>query len=584
MSKSDSSVHFLPDYTIPRYLSLKTEEKSRSTAKALGDTWWQTSPVACRNGAIPLYTALPPYNPGPNTRVADFLGITSQIIDDFFEASGLYCPKCKKLSSPESPSSILRKLKSPYYCITAASTLEHARALTFPRIVLGNQCKLLEELESELAPTLECEIVLDRIKIGNEKALERTRNAIKSGNEEGLHELAIRHWPVDEHRYPLANPTRCSNCGSPYQDREKMQLHLDKELWRSEYSDVPGLRILTQTLENYPHHGSAELKKFGLGKIHLDTPFLSLPLDQQHLMAIANCLKKKSSRFTAVISPLRFCLSPSQLDTAISALKNSPPGGTFILGTQTTRSKKVGITPNLPELLESGSLYHLLLQDSSKAAIHELQKQLQESSPKDYKTHTCLPETAPASEYSMVATASNCFTALRQLYAKLPEARMEGLTATDFGLSPRGFRCHQCAGRGGNCMQCAGSRYHEKIEMIRFNRTSLPKLLQLSIDKAFTLMERIPQIANPLSELRAIGLGRYSLGTPLYQLNCSELFALQIMKLLNSKGKKSSFMIVSSYEVLSQDQQEYLMEKAAQLTEKGAIVVLTHRSGFSIKD
>jgi excinuclease ABC subunit A len=123
------------------------------------------------------------------------------------------------------------------------------------------------------------------------------------------------------------------------------------------------------------------------------------------------------------------------------------------------------------------------------------------------------------------ATYTGVFDEIRELYAKLPEAKVRGYSAARFSFNRPGGRCEACEGNGQKkiemhflpdvwveCEACGGKRYNAETLAVTYKDKSIADVLDMSIGDALELFENIPKIRAPLAILCAIGLDYLSLG------------------------------------------------------------------------
>ena len=90
---------------------------------------------------------------------------------------------------------------------------------------------------------------------------------------------------------------------------------------------------------------------------------------------------------------------------------------------------------------------------------------------------------------STVASAINLNTILRDLFAKLPESKVRGYTASKFATHAPGGRCENCKGEGvildpagyeeSECPVCLGRRFKDEILEVRFKSLSIADIYDL---------------------------------------------------------------------------------------------------------
>jgi len=106
------------------------------------------------------------------------------------------------------------------------------------------------------------------------------------------------------------------------------------------------------------------------------------------------------------------------------------------------------------------------------------------------------------------ATYTGVFTAIRDLFAMLPESRERGYKPGRFSFNVQGGRCEACQGDGQRriemnflpdvyvlCDVCNGRRYNQETLAVRFNGHSIADLLDLPIADALPVLKDIPAAA-----------------------------------------------------------------------------------------
>jgi excinuclease ABC subunit A len=148
------------------------------------------------------------------------------------------------------------------------------------------------------------------------------------------------------------------------------------------------------------------------------------------------------------------------------------------------------------------------------------------------------------------ATYVGLFTPIRELFAKVPEAKVRGYSPGRFSFNVRGGRCEACKGEGVTviemqflptiyvpCDVCHGKRYNQEALEIRYRGRSIADVLDMTVEEAAHLFEHIPALAGRLETLRAVGLGYIHLGQPATTLSGGEA---QRVKLAAELGKRST--------------------------------------------
>ncbi|MCE9519005.1 MAG: excinuclease ABC subunit UvrA [Verrucomicrobia bacterium] len=123
------------------------------------------------------------------------------------------------------------------------------------------------------------------------------------------------------------------------------------------------------------------------------------------------------------------------------------------------------------------------------------------------------------------ATYTGAFTPIRELFAKLPAARVRGYGASRFSFNVPGGRCEKCSGDGlltidmhflndvqVTCDQCGGRRYNSETLEITFKGRNIADVLDLTVSEACQFFDRQPQVLPKLKALNDVGLGYVKLG------------------------------------------------------------------------
>ncbi len=148
------------------------------------------------------------------------------------------------------------------------------------------------------------------------------------------------------------------------------------------------------------------------------------------------------------------------------------------------------------------------------------------------------------------ATYTGVFTAIRDLFAMLPESRERGYKPGRFSFNVQGGRCEACQGEGQRriemnflpdvyvlCEICNGRRYNQETLSVRFNRLNIADILELAIADALPILKDIPNVAVKLQTLVDVGLGYIHLGQSATTLSGGEA---QRMKLARELSKRQT--------------------------------------------
>lgn len=148
------------------------------------------------------------------------------------------------------------------------------------------------------------------------------------------------------------------------------------------------------------------------------------------------------------------------------------------------------------------------------------------------------------------ATYTTTFTAIRDLFAQVPEARMRGYTPGRFSFNVKGGRCEACQGQGYiqiemqflpnvtvPCELCKGKRYNREALEVRFKGRNIAEVLDMSVEEALQFFQNIPRLKPKLQTLSDVGLGYMRIGQPATTLSGGEA---QRVKLASELSKRST--------------------------------------------
>ncbi len=186
------------------------------------------------------------------------------------------------------------------------------------------------------------------------------------------------------------------------------------------------------------------------------------------------------------------------------------------------------------------------------------------------------------------ATYSGCFSVIRDLFARTPEARTRGYKAGRFSFNVKGGRCEACRGDGTlriamhflpdvfvTCDVCRGRRYNRETLEVTYRGKSIAEVLDLTVDQGLDLFGRIGPVREKLQALAEVGLGYLRIGQPADTLSGGEAQRVKLARELAKKGaERTLFVLDEPTTGLHADDIRRLIEVLNQLVDSGHSVVL----------
>jgi excinuclease ABC subunit A len=146
------------------------------------------------------------------------------------------------------------------------------------------------------------------------------------------------------------------------------------------------------------------------------------------------------------------------------------------------------------------------------------------------------------------ATYTGMFNEIRDLFSKLPTARIRGYQTSRFSFNVKGGRCEKCQGDGlikiemhflppvyVTCEACNGKRYNRETLEINYKGMNISDVLNMTVDEAVNFFRAIPKIYEQCLTLAEVGLGYLGLGQSATTLSGGEAQRLKLAAELSRK-------------------------------------------------
>jgi len=195
------------------------------------------------------------------------------------------------------------------------------------------------------------------------------------------------------------------------------------------------------------------------------------------------------------------------------------------------------------------------------------------------------------------ATYSGLFTALRELFARTPEARMRGYSGSRFSFNVAGGRCEECEGAGVKkiemhflpdvfvtCDRCDGRRYNKETLAVTYKGRTIADFLAMTVDDAYELVKAHPQLKRKLATLKRVGLGYIRLGQPAPTLSGGEAQRIKLTKELGRRATgRTLYLLDEPTTGLHFDDVRKLLEVLSELVGLGNTVLIIEHNLEVIK-
>ena len=155
------------------------------------------------------------------------------------------------------------------------------------------------------------------------------------------------------------------------------------------------------------------------------------------------------------------------------------------------------------------------------------------------------------------ATYTGLFTPLRELFAQVPESRARGYQPGRFSFNVKGGRCEACEGDGlikvemhflpdvyVACDVCHGKRYNRETLEIHYKGHTISDVLEMTVEDALKLFDKIPALARKLETLVDVGLSYIKLGQSATTLSGGEAQRVKLSRELSKRDTGRTLYIL----------------------------------------
>lgn len=195
------------------------------------------------------------------------------------------------------------------------------------------------------------------------------------------------------------------------------------------------------------------------------------------------------------------------------------------------------------------------------------------------------------------ATYTKTFDQIRDLFTTLPESKARGYRKGRYSFNVKGGRCETCKGDGVikiemhflsdvyvECEACHGQRYNRETLEITFKGKNIADVLDMTVDEAVVLFDKIPAIKSKLAVLSRVGLGYIHLGQQATTLSGGEAQRVKLATELSKRSTgKTLYILDEPTTGLHFDDVLMLMNVLQELVDKGNTVIIIEHNLDVIK-
>ena len=196
------------------------------------------------------------------------------------------------------------------------------------------------------------------------------------------------------------------------------------------------------------------------------------------------------------------------------------------------------------------------------------------------------------------ATYTGVFTAIRDLFTAVPEAKMRKFDAGKFSFNVKGGgRCEVCGGDGMRriemqflpdvyveCLECRGTRYNHEALEIHFKQKHIADVLNMTVEEARRFFADQSAIFEKLNVLHEVGLGYLRLGQSATTLSGGEAQRVKLATELSRRATGRTLYILDEPTTgLHFEDIKRLLGVLHQLVDKGNTVVIIEHNLDVIK-
>ncbi|OEG70871.1 ABC-ATPase UvrA [Candidatus Endomicrobiellum trichonymphae] len=154
-------------------------------------------------------------------------------------------------------------------------------------------------------------------------------------------------------------------------------------------------------------------------------------------------------------------------------------------------------------------------------------------------------------------TYTGAFSIIRDLFARVSEAKARGYQSGRFSFNVKGGRCENCQGDGTlkiemqflpdiyvKCDICGGRRFNEETLQIKYKDRNIDEILNMTVEESVKFFENIPILKRILSMLEDVGLGYIRIGQQATTLSGGEAQRVKLAAELSKRATGRTMYIL----------------------------------------
>ncbi len=199
---------------------------------------------------------------------------------------------------------------------------------------------------------------------------------------------------------------------------------------------------------------------------------------------------------------------------------------------------------------------------------------------------------------SNIATYTEVFTLIRELFSAQAQAKKQKLKSADFSFNVKGGRCEKCEGLGVIlldmqflddveviCPVCKGHRFKKKVLSVLYKGKSISDVLNMTVLENLEFFEGDRDIYKKLSVINEVGLAYLKLGQSTTTLSGGECQRLKLSKeLAKGSGGHTLYLLDEPTTGLHPSDSEKLLALLQKLvSQNNSVFVIEHNTGILAK-